>query len=126
MSILKPFKKSKKTDIVSEEIQSKEPEKAKEKPITHKTTEGILKKIRISEKGTDLNKNNQYVFLVRNTANKNEIKKEVSRRYDVKVSAVNIIRMRGKVKRLGSKFGRRPSFKKAIITLKQGHKIEIT
>lgn len=127
MSILKPFKKSKKSDIAPKEPDSKEQQKkTEEKAIVCRATVGILKKVGVSEKITDLNKNNQYVFFVQTTTNKDEIKKEVNRRYDVKVEAVNIIRMRGKVKRVGNKFGRRPSFKKAIVTLKPGHKIEIT
>ncbi len=126
MSILKPFKKSKKSDTTPKKsIPEEQQKEAKERAIVRGTTVSILKKIGVSEKITDLNKNNQYVFFVQTTANKDEIKKEVNRRYDVKVRAVNIIRMRGKVKRIGNKFGRRPSFKKAIVTLKPGHKIEI-
>ena len=126
MSILKPFKKSKKSDTDPKEPTLKKQQKeTKEKIVVRGIAKDILKKVGVSEKITDLNKNNQHVFFVQTTANKDEIKKEVNRRYGVKVKAVNIIRMRGKVKRIGSKFGRKPSFKKAIITLKPGHKIEI-
>ena len=93
--------------------------------VTAGLGKSVLKRSWVSEKAADLGKNNKYVFLVEVTANKNEVKKEISRRYDVRVESVNTIRMQGKRKRFGNRFGRRPRFKKAIVTLKEGQKIEI-
>lgn len=94
--------------------------------VTAGLGKSVLKRSWVSEKAADLGQNNKYVFLVEVTANKNEVKKEISRRYDVRVESVNTIRMQGKRKRFGNRFGRRPRFKKAIVTLKEGQKIEIT
>jgi large subunit ribosomal protein L23 len=79
----------------------------------------------LSEKGSDLGeKQNQYFFKVAPAANKIEIKRAVERLYKVKVAAVNTMRMSGKRKQYRRKPGRRPDWKKAIVTLKEGHSIE--
>lgn len=86
----------------------------------------IIKKPLVSEKTTALGKNyNKYVFLVDRQANSQETKKAIENIYKVKVTAVNLINQKGKVKRLGRSLGRRPSFKKAIITIKEGQTIDI-
>ncbi len=59
----------------------------------------------------------KYTFEVPVTANKVEIKQAVEEVFGVEVKAVNTIRMQGKVKRMGRTEGRRPSYKKAIVTL---------
>ena len=59
----------------------------------------------------------KYTFKVPVKANKIEIKQAVEEVFGVKVAAVNTIRMQGKVKRMGRFEGRRPSYKKAIVTL---------
>ncbi len=64
----------------------------------------------------------KYTFKVPVTANKIEIKRAVEEVFGVKVAAVNTIRMRGKVKRMGRTEGRRPDYKKAIVTLKPDSK----
>lgn len=87
---------------------------------------GLIRKAWLSEKATDLGKFNQYVFLVQNSANKKEVEREVSRRYGVKVAGVNIVRQPGKAKRVGNVAGRTSGFKKAIVTLKKGEKLEIS
>ncbi|MBN1916507.1 MAG: 50S ribosomal protein L23 [Verrucomicrobia bacterium] len=79
----------------------------------------------LSEKGSDLGESqNQYFFRVAVDANKIEIKRAVERLYKVKVAGVNTMRMSGKRKQLRRKVGRKPDWKKAIVTLKQGHSIE--
>lgn len=86
----------------------------------------IIKKPLVSEKTTALGKNyNKYVFLVDRQANSQETKKAIENIYKVKVTAVNLINQKGKVKKLGRSLGRRPSFKKAIITIKEGQTIDI-
>lgn len=80
----------------------------------------------ITEKTTSLkDENNQYTFRVRKDANKIEIKKAVEKRWNVKVIDVNILNMRGKNKRVGRNFGKTPSWKKAIIKLKEGDSITL-
>ncbi len=84
-----------------------------------------IKKNLVSEKATDLQKNNQYVFLVKEFANKNEVKKEISRKYGVKIRSVNMVSIKGKRKRFMRTLGRKPAVKKAIVTLRPGEKLEI-
>ena len=86
----------------------------------------IIKKPLVSEKTAALGKNyNKYVFLVDRQANSQEIKKAVEGIYKVKVTAVNLINQKGKVKRLGRSLGRRSDFKKAVVTIKEGQTIDI-
>lgn len=59
----------------------------------------------------------KYTFKVDKRANKSEIKKAIENIFDVKVEKVNTINMSGKQKRMGIHVGRRPSWKKAIVTL---------
>lgn len=85
----------------------------------------ILKKPRLSEKATLLNKLNQYVFDVDARANKTEIKKAVENYYHVKVTKVNIIHNPNKPIRWQNKIYHKGRYKKAVITIKEGQKIEI-
>jgi large subunit ribosomal protein L23 len=86
----------------------------------------IIKKPIISEKSTALAEvANRYVFKVDNTATKTEIKNAVEHLFKVKVKAVNTIVMHGKNKRAGRFEYKRSNWKKAIITLVQGQKIEL-
>lgn len=85
----------------------------------------ILKKPIVSEKAMSLDKFGQYVFSVDCQASSAEIKKEIERLYKVGVVRVNIINHKGKVKRWGRSQSRRPNFKKAIVSLKAGQKIDV-
>jgi large subunit ribosomal protein L23 len=67
---------------------------------------------------------NQYSFKVYKRANKIEIKDAVERLFKVKVREVRTVTVRGKIKRLGKRFGKRPDWKKAIVTVKEGDRIE--
>lgn len=79
----------------------------------------------ITEKTTTLNDaENKAVFKVDIRANKHEIKNAVQQIYNVQVEKVRTMRMRGKVRTLGRYSGRRPNWKKAIVTLKKGHSID--
>ena len=85
----------------------------------------IVREPLLSEKGSDLGeKQNQYFFKVALEANKIEIKRAVERLYKVKVANVNTMRMSGKRKQLRRKVGFTPDWKKAVVTLKEGHTIE--
>ncbi|MEK6590829.1 MAG: 50S ribosomal protein L23 [Nitrospinota bacterium] len=86
----------------------------------------IIKKPIITERSTYLkDRDNKIVFEVNKNANKRDIKKAVERIFKVSVISVNTLNMKGKVKRFGKVFGKRPDWKKAIVTLKEGDKIEL-
>jgi large subunit ribosomal protein L23 len=80
----------------------------------------------LTEKGTLLKeKENKVLFKVAKEANKIEIKKAVEETFKVKVDNVATINCRGKIKRMGRYEGKRPDWKKAIITLKEGEKLDV-
>lgn len=85
----------------------------------------ILKMPFLTEKSHDLDKQNKYVFLVDQNSNKPLIKKEVEKRYNVLVKDVNIINHKGKLRQWRNISKKMPDLKKAIVTLKDGQKIEI-
>lgn len=72
---------------------------------------------------------NKYAFKVAVDANKIEIKKAVEQKFDVKVKSVRTMNVRGKMRqqmtKAGRFIGRRASWKKAIVTLEEGHKLEL-
>ena len=78
----------------------------------------IIRRPVITEQSMEAVADKKYVFMVDVDANKTEIKAAVEQAFGVKVSKVNTIRMQGKVKRTGAyPAGRRPAYKKAIVTL---------
>jgi large subunit ribosomal protein L23 len=80
----------------------------------------------ITEKATKLTDHNQVVFRVPLEATKPAIAKAVEEVFKVKVKAVNTVRVKGKTKAFrGTRF-KRSDFKKAIVTLEEGHQIDIT
>ena len=86
----------------------------------------IIKKPLITEKSTNLqDRENKYVFQVDYRANKVEIREAVERLFNVKVKAVNTMRRKGKFKRMGFQAGKGNDWKRAIVTLREGHRIEI-
>ncbi|MBU1146314.1 50S ribosomal protein L23 [Patescibacteria group bacterium] len=86
---------------------------------------GVLIKPLITEKSSFLSPYGQYVFEVALKTNKIEIAKAIERAYGVKPVSVNIIHVRGKKVRYGKTLGVTKKWKKAIITLKPGDKIEV-
>lgn len=85
----------------------------------------VIRKPLITEKANLLKDESQVVsFEVSRTANKIEIKQAVEKAFDVKVKAVNTIQQRGKTKRVGQNVGQRNSWKKAYVTLEEGHNID--
>lgn len=84
----------------------------------------ILVQPRISEKAGHLVSLNKYVFEIAKAANKVEVKKAVESAYKVRVTQVNIVNNQGKKRNFGRISGRTQAFKKAIVTLKKGDKIE--
>ena len=85
----------------------------------------LVKNPLITEKGTFLNQFGKYLFLVDKKANKSEVKKVVERVYKVKVTSVNIINNKPKPRRLGKTMGTKQGYKKAIVTLAKGQKLDI-
>ena len=85
----------------------------------------IIKPI-VTEKSTLLLENNQVVFLVNINSNKIDIKKSIELIFGVKVSAVNVIKVKGKTKRFKGTLGKRPDYKKAIISLPDGQSIDLS
>ena len=86
----------------------------------------ILKKPLLTEKGTDQKEAlNKYLFEVDINANKIQVRDAVEKIFSVKVDDVHTVRIKGKNKRVGRHMGKRSDWKKAIVTLKAGEKIEI-
>lgn len=86
----------------------------------------IILRPHVTEKGSLLGEQNKYVFKVANDANKIEIKKAIQSLYKVGVEKVHVLKAKSKFRQLGKHEGRKPGFKKAIVTLKEGSRIEIT
>jgi len=88
----------------------------------------ILKKPLVTEKVSSLNEKGKYGFIVNAESNKVEIKQAVEKQYGVNVEKVNTMTVMGKKKtrytKTGILSGRRPSYKKAIVTLAQGEVID--
>ena len=88
----------------------------------------IVKKLQVTEKGTFLGeKHNQYLFKVAPSANKVEIKEAVQKIFNVTVMKVTTMNYSGKIKRGRTMrgFGKRPDWKRAVVTLKEGDKIDL-
>ncbi len=86
----------------------------------------IIKTMVRTEKGTMIEPQRKYLFQVARTANKIEIKKAVEEIYKVKVQSVNTSIVRAKQKRVRQELGKTTPWKKAVVTLKEGQKIEVT
>ncbi|MGL4728632.1 MAG: 50S ribosomal protein L23 [Bosea sp. (in: a-proteobacteria)] len=80
----------------------------------------------ITEKATVLSEQNKVVFKVAKTATKPQIKAAVEKLFDVKVKSVNTIVTEGKMKIFKGRLGQRSDVKKAVVTLVEGHSIDVT
>jgi large subunit ribosomal protein L23 len=80
----------------------------------------------ITEKATIASENNQVVFKVARNATKPQIKAAVEKLFDVKVTAVNTLLRKGKTKAFRGIRGRQQDVKKAVVTLADGHRIDVT
>ena len=78
----------------------------------------------VTEKATMLSEHGQIAFRVRLDATKAEIRRAVEKLFDVKVTAVNTLRVKGKTKLFRGRRGRRSDYKKAIITLAEGQNVD--
>lgn len=86
----------------------------------------LVKSPVITEKATLAGEHNQVVFRVPLDATKPELKSAVEQLFGVKVTAVNTLRQKGKVKRFRGHIGKRSDYKKAIVTLAEGSSIDVT
>jgi large subunit ribosomal protein L23 len=89
-----------------------------------KPHEVIKRPIALTEKAARLKEHNQVVFEVDRDANKLQIRDAVEALFSVKVTGVNTLVQRGKVKRMGRATAKRPNWKKAIVTLREGDDIQ--
>lgn len=86
----------------------------------------IIHGIRQTEKSARIQKKRQYMLRVHKDANKIQIKEAVESQFKVEVTKVNTISYLGKFRRLTRQGGRRPDWKKAIVTVGEGQKIELS
>jgi large subunit ribosomal protein L23 len=85
----------------------------------------VLRRPLVTEKNTSLQAQGKYAFEVAREANKVQVKQAVEKGFKVTVTAVNIITVRGRERRVGRKMVAASPWKKAIVTLKTGDKIQI-
>lgn len=88
------------------------------------TARDIIIKPIITEKSNSAMGDSRYTFVVDERATKIEIKQAIEEIFKVKVRGVNTMRMLGKVRKMGIHVGRRPSWKKAVVTLEEGQRIQ--
>ena len=94
--------------------------------LTRERMYEIIRAPVITEKATAVSEHNQVIFRVALEATKREVKAAVEGLFEVKVDAVNTIRVEGKTKRFRGRPGRRSDYKKAIVTLAEGSRIDVT
>ena len=80
----------------------------------------------ITEKATIASERNQVMFKVARRATKPQIKEAVEKLFDVKVKSVNTLVRKGKTKVFRGNFGSQSDVKRAIVTLEEGHRIDVT
>jgi len=129
MALFNILKKKKKREKAKEELKEKK-EAVLSTPIWEEKKEKliatlVLKSPHITEKSSDLADKNQYVFKVYPKINKIEIRKAIEELYGVKVVSIKTINVPAKQKRLGKNIGEQKGYKKAIVKIKEGQKIEV-
>lgn len=86
----------------------------------------VIKEPLVTEKLTTLGEeHNQYGFVIDKRANKIQVKQAIEKKFDVTVTSVRTMNVTGKMKRMGRYVGRQSSWKKAIVSLKDGDKITL-
>lgn len=91
----------------------------------NKTKYDLIRSPIVTEKSTILGEYRQYVFEVAQAATKSSIKKAIEKIFEVDVKSVNVLNVKGKVKRFKGIMGRRSDTKKAIVTLKTDNTIDL-
>ena len=80
----------------------------------------------LTEKATNASENNQIIFKVAMNATKSDIKTAIEKIYSVKVKRVNTIVCKGKTKRFRGRLGKQKDYKKAIVSMVDGHSIDVS
>ena len=88
-------------------------------------TYDVLRRPLVTEKSTVLAERNKYCFEVARDANKTQIKEAVEKAFKVKVASVNVMTVPGKMRRAGRQRGMTAPWKKALVTVEEGNKIEL-
>jgi len=101
------------------------PHKPKALKVSQERAYEVIRAPIVTEKSTMGSEFNQVTFKVALDASKPEIKQAIERLFEVKVEAVNTIRVKGKTKRFRGRLGQRSDYKKAIVTLAEGQSIDI-
>ena len=101
------------------------PYKASQVKMTRERMYEIIRQPVVTEKSTLGSQYGQVTFLVDLLATKPEIKVAVEQLFDRKVSAVNTLRQKGKVKRFRGRLGRRSDYKKAVVTFEDGNDVDV-
>jgi len=144
MSILDKIRKKDDKKDIKQEIKEEKEVKKKTKEIKKSKSSGktvkakkvskekmpvhyfeLIKKPHISEKALRFNSENKYVFVISQSANKSEIKKAVASLYGVIVKSVNTTKVPSKPKKFKGIPGIKSGYKKAIVTLAKGNKIDV-
>ena len=141
MALFNLFKRTKKTPQAPKRSDRGIPQKVRAEKKTEEKKAGpaskrvtlreskiawrVLSNPHVTEKATDLTRFNQYSFKVLSNPSKMEIKRSVEEVYNVHVDKVRKISIRGKKTRRGRHIGWRSGYKKAIVTLQKGEKIEV-
>lgn len=134
MGLFDFFKKKKKPEkkIEKKKVEKKIEKKVETRPVIKKLRKKasgiayrVLSSAHVTEKATGLEAEDKYVFKVLPKANKTEIKKAIENLYGVEVINVRIINIPRKQIRLGKQKGWRKGYKKAIIRIKKGQRIEV-
>jgi large subunit ribosomal protein L23 len=86
----------------------------------------LVRRPLVTEKSTLGSQHNQITFQVPVDASKPEIKAAIERLFEVKVKAVNTVLQKGKTKRFRGRIGKRADYKKAYVTLVEGHSIDVS
>lgn len=85
----------------------------------------VIRRPLVTEKSTRLSERNKYVFEVDKKATKDLVRLAVEKAFKVSVVSVNVIKVPGESKRMGKRQVTAPAWKKAIVTLKEGDKIQL-
>lgn len=85
----------------------------------------VLVRPLVTEKSTLLNESGKYVFVIAAGVSKQDVASAVAETFKVTVTAVNTMNVRGKTKRFGRRVSKLPDFRKAVVSLKPGDKIQL-
>ena len=106
-------------------VAKKDTKKSSTSNVGNEISYRVLVEPWITEASTEMLENNKYVFKISRSSNKFEIKKAIESLYKVHVTKINVINVPRKFRSYGRTSGWIASFKKAIVTLKEGDKIEL-